>query len=159
MAGVTDHDIQLLHRPMVLRCIQALYRGPPRTHLQYIAPLSTSLHHALVPSCCSPTSLLSSHYGAPGNHGLPRPRGGHLGCLGRSGLGLRRAGRGPTLASRLATSAWAFMAEVGGGGTGREGKRDGREGGKGEENGKGERGGDDDLCKDEISMQAAEDAR
>ena len=68
----------------------------------------------------------------------------------------RASWAGPTLASRPATPAWAFMAEVGGGGTGREGKREGRrEGGEGEENGKGERGGDDDLCKDEIDLNAS----
>ena len=53
-------------------------------------------------------------------------------------VGARASWAGPTLASRPATPAWAFVAEVGGG-TGREGKREGRrEGGEGEENGKGE---------------------
>ena len=60
--------------------------------------------------------------------------------IGRSESGARASWAGPTLVSRPATPAWEFMAEVGGRGTGREGKREGRrEGGEGEENGKGER--------------------
>ena len=66
--------------------------------------------------------------------------------------------------------AWAPMAEVGGGGMGREGKREGRGEGeegemkeKGGEKGKRERRtkreGDDNLCKDEIDLMASSRGR